>query len=97
MAFTIEGRTARNLSKFRPSAKIISFTNKFETMNNLCLYWGVSSVFSEKIDKEHMAIEEAKTRIKESGQLSSGDLVIFTAGAPYSEKSRANWLRFEII
>ena len=97
VTFTIEGRTARNLSKFRPQARIISFTNKFETMNNLCLYWGVTSVFSEKIDKEHMAIEEAKKRILESGHLTSGDLVIFTAGAPYSERSRANWMRFEII
>src|SRR3990170_3418536 len=97
VAFTIEGRTARNLSKFRPKAKIISFTNKFETMNNLCLYWGVTSVFFEEIDKEHMAIEEAKKRIKDSGHLNTGDLLIFTAGAPYSEKSRANWMRFEII
>lgn len=97
VAFTVEGRTARNLSKFRPKAKIISFTNKFETMNSLNLYWGIASVFSEHIDKEHMAIGEAKKSIKESGHLNSGDLVIFTAGAPYSEKSRANWMRFEII
>lgn len=97
VTFTIEGRTARNLSKFRPKAKIISFTNKFETMNNLCLYWGVTSVFFEEIDKEHMAIEEAKKIIKDSGHLNSGDLAIFTSGAPYSEKSRANWTRFEII
>lgn len=62
VTFTIEGRTARNLSKFRPKAKIISFTNKFETMNNLCLYWGVTSVFFKEIDKEHMAIEEAKKK-----------------------------------
>lgn len=97
IAFTIEGRTARNISKFKPKAKIISFTNKFETMNNLNMYWGVTSVFYENIDKEHMAIEEAKRRIKELGHLKSGDLVIFAAGAPYSEKSRANWMRFEII
>lgn len=97
VTFTVEGRTARNLSKFRPQAKIISFTNKFETMNKLCLYWGVSSLFLNEIDKEHMAIDEAKKKIKESGHLKNGDLVIFTAGAPYSEKSRANWIRFEII
>ncbi len=97
VTFTVEGRTARNLSKFRPQAKIISFTNKFETMNKLCLYWGVSSLFLNEIDKEHMAIDEAKKKIKESGHLRNGDLVIFTAGAPYSEKSRANWIRFEII
>lgn len=97
VTFTIEGRTARNFSKFRPKAKIISFTNKFETMNNLCLYWGVTSVFFEEIDKEHMAIEEAKKRIKDSGHLNSGDLVIFTSGAPHSEKGRLNWMRFEIV
>lgn len=97
VTFTVEGRTACNLSKFRPNAKIISFTNKFETMNKLCLYWGVSSLFLNEIDKEHMAIDEAKKKIKESGHLKSGDLVIFTAAAPYSEKSRANWIRFEII
>lgn len=97
VTFTIEGRTARNLSKFRPKAKIISFTNNFETMNNLCLHWGVTSLFFEEIDKEHMAIDEAKKRIKDSGHLNTGDLAIFTAGAPYSEKSRANWMRFEII
>lgn len=97
ITFTIEGRTAANLAKFRPKAKIISFTNKFETMNKLCLYWGITPEFFEHIDKEHMAIEQAKQKIKESGHLESGDLVIFTAGAPYSEKSRANWMRFEII
>lgn len=97
ITFTIEGRTAANLAKFRPKAKIISFTNKFETMNKLCLYWGVTPVFFEQINKEHMAIEEAKQKIKESGHLESGDLVIFTSGAPYPEKSRANWIRFEII
>lgn len=97
VTFTVEGRTACNLSKFRPQAKIISFTNKFETMNKLCLYWGVSSLFLNEIDKEHMAIDEAKKKIKESGHLNNGDLVIFTSGAPYSEKSRANWIRFEIL
>jgi pyruvate kinase len=35
--------------------------------------------------------------ILEAGHVKEGDVVIFTAGAPYSEKSRANWLRFEVI
>ncbi len=97
VVFTFEGRTARIISKYRPDSKIIAISNRFETMNNLCLRWGVTSIYREKIDKEHIAIDDAKELIINAGLAEKGDLVIFTAGAPYSEKSRANWLRFEVI
>jgi pyruvate kinase len=97
VVFTFEGRTARLISKYKPESKIIAISNSFNTMNNLCLRWGVTSVYSEKIDKEHLVIDDAKELILGSGLAKKGDLVIFTAGAPYSEKSRANWLRFEVI
>lgn len=97
VVFTFEGRTARIISKYRPESKIIAISNSFETMNNLCLHWGVTSVYREKIDKEHLAIDDAKELLLNSNLANKGDLVIFTAGAPYSEKSRANWLRFEVI
>jgi len=97
VVFTFEGRTARIISKYRPESKIIAISNSFETMNNLCLHWGVTSVYREKIDKEHLAIDDAKELLLNSKLANKGDLIIFTAGAPYSEKSRANWLRFEVI
>lgn len=97
VVFTFEGRTARIISKYKPDAKIIAISNSFSTMNNLCLHWGVTSVYREKFDKEHVAIEEAKKLLLDYELVKEGDLVIFTAGAPYSEKSRANWLRFEVI
>lgn len=97
VVFTEKGRTARLISKYRPKAKIIAVSNNFNTMNNLSLHWGVIPVFSEKIDKEHIAIEEAKNSILSAGLAKAGDLLIFTAGAPYSEKSRTNWIRFEVM
>lgn len=97
VVFTEKGRTARLISKYRPKAKIIAVSNNFNTMNNLSLHWGVIPVFSEKIDKEHIAIEEAKNSILNSGLAKTGDLLVFTAGAPYSEKSRTNWIRFEVM
>lgn len=97
VVFTFKGRTAVNLAKFRPKAKIIAFTNSIETMNELCLRWGVTSIFMDEINKEHIAIENAKNLIIESGNVIKGDVVLFAAGAPYSEHSRANWLRFEVI
>ena len=97
VVFTFKGRTARIISKYKPKARIIAISNSFETMNNLCLWWGVTSVFRESFDKEHIAIEDAKELILSCELVKKGDLVIFTAGAPYSEKSRANWSRFEIM
>ncbi len=97
VAFTFKGRTAANISKFRPEAKIIGISDSFETMNKLCLRWGVIPVHIDEIDKEHIAIDKAKKIIVEEGFVKEGDVVIFAAGAPYSEKSRANWLRLEII
>lgn len=97
VVFTFEGRTARIISKYKPNSRIIAISNSFDTMNNLCLRWGVTSIFRESIDKEHLAIDDAKELIINYGLVKRGDLVIFMAGAPYSEKSRANWLRFEVI
>ena len=97
VVFTFEGRTARIVSKYKPDSRIIAISNSFNTMNNLCLRWGVTSVYREKIDKEHIAIDDAKELILNSKLAKKGDLVIFTAGAPYSEKSRANWIRFEVM
>ena len=97
VVFTFEGRTARIISKYKPESRIIAISNSFGTMNNLCLRRGVTSVYREKIDKEHLAIDDAKDLLLNSGLAKSGDLIIFTAGAPYSERSRANWLRFEVI
>ena len=54
VAFTSKGRTATNLAKFRPNAKIIALSDSFETMNRLCLRWGVISVFLEDLKKENL-------------------------------------------
>ncbi len=97
VAFTFKGRTASNISKFRPAAKIIALSNSFETMNKLGLRWGVIPTYMKEIDKEHLAVDQAKDLIIGQGFVKEGDVVIFTAGAPYSEKSRANWLRLEVI
>lgn len=97
VVFTFKGRTAINLSKYSPNARIIALSNSFETMNNLSLRWGVIPFFSECINKEHLAISEAIKSLLKAGLIKQDELVIFTAGAPYSEKSRASWLRFEVI
>ena len=97
VVFTFKGRAARGLAKYRPESEIIAISNNFETMNSLCLRWGVTSLFMEKIDKEHAAINEARERILKAELVNKGDVIIFMSTAPQSEKSRTDWLRFEVL
>lgn len=97
VVFTFHGRTARILSKYKPDSKIIAISNNFDTMNTLCLQRGVISLYMDEIDKEHLAIDKAKKIILDSGHVKKNDIVIFAAAAPYSEKSRTNWIKFETL
>jgi pyruvate kinase len=97
VVFTYKGRAARGLAKFRPTARIIALSDSFETMNNLCLRWGVNSLFINKIDKQNAAIEDAKNLILNAGLVNKGELVIFLSRAPFSEKGRSDFLHFEVM
>jgi pyruvate kinase len=97
VVLTNKGRTAINLAKFRPKAKIIALSDSFDTMNKLCLRWGVVPIFMDTINKENMAIDKARKLIVDNDCVKSGDIVIFAAGAPHSENSRVNWLRIDVI
>jgi pyruvate kinase len=97
VAFTYKGRAARGLAKFRPAAKIIAISDSFETMNNLCLRWGVNSLFIDKIDKQHAAIEDSKNLILNAGLVNKGDLVIFLSRAPFTEKGRSDFMHIEVL
>jgi pyruvate kinase len=97
VVFTYKGRAARKLSKYRPDAKIVAISNNFNTMNSLSLRWGVTSLYMDKIDKENVAIDKSKKILLASGLVNVGDMVIFMSGTPFSDKSKVNWLRFEVI
>ena len=97
VVFTFKGRAARGLAKYRPGSRIIAISDSFDTMNNLCLHWGVTSLFMNKIDKQQAAINEAKELIRKAGLVNEGDLVIFLSRAPFTEKGRTDWLHFEVL
>lgn len=98
VVFSELGRTARKLSKYRPNARIIAISDKFETMNKLCLYWGVSSLFMPDLTRDsEILIPEASKMIKQLGLANQGDVVIFTSGTPVAETGRTNKLKIFII
>jgi len=97
VGFTSKGKTPRGLSKYRPACKIIALSDSFETMNTLCLTWGVTSLYCEEIDQKEVAIFLARKLILETKLVEPGNTIIFTAGGAKAEKTRENWIRFEEV
>ncbi|MCE1190211.1 MAG: pyruvate kinase [Ignavibacteria bacterium] len=94
IVLTHMGRAARWISKYKPSARIIAVSDSFDTMNSLCLKWGITSLYHREIKRDLALIDELRLMIAESGHAKKGELVIFTAGAPFSDQGRLNWLKF---
>ncbi len=97
VVFTHYGRKARVISKFRPKAPIFAVSDKTKTLSRLNLYSGIQSYFMDSIDDEDITIEKAMAMIKKKGTLNKGDIVIFTAGAPFTDDTRRNWMRYMVI
>jgi hypothetical protein len=54
-------------------------------------------LYLQDFDATEVAIDRAVKLFKERDWISKGDLLIFTAGAPITDDSRENWLRFIVI
>ena len=94
VVFTHFGRKAKVISKYRPAANIIAISDNFETLNRLNIYHGIRPYFLEKFESEDFVIEKANEILLKNNLIKKGDVVIYTAGAPHTEKSRSNWMRF---
>ena len=97
VVFTNHGRKARVISKFRPTSQIIAVSNNFDTLNFLNLHWGILPQFLEDFTDEDLAIKQATQIMKDKELINPGDVVMFTSGAPYTDKGRKSWLRFAVV
>lgn len=82
LTVTKGGRTARTLSKFRPTCPIIAATTSERAQRQLNLSWGVIPIKSEEMSDSDSLFDHAVTRAMEEGLLKDGDLIVITAGLP---------------
>jgi pyruvate kinase len=95
--FTHYGRKAKVVSKFRPNAPVFAISDKLHTLNMLNLYHNIIPVYLDDIVNEELAVDKARIKLEKYVDFDKGDIIIFAAGAPISEKGRRSWLRFVII
>lgn len=93
VCLTTTGKTATEISSFRPKARIIAMTDILETLNRLELVWGIQT-FSIR---PYRSADEAMAQIQEIllnyGLVKTGDQVILTLGMPILENAKTNSLR----
>ena len=95
-AFTTSGMTARLVSRLRPQMPIIALTSHPKAYQQMALNWGVIPLFGACKDVKE-AISFTTQFALEQKQLSFGDLVIVTSGAPFGKKGTTNMMRVEHI
>lgn len=94
---TKSGATARMISKFRPACPIICCTTDPATQRQTNLSWGVTPLLAEEKDDVDELFEHAVDCAVKKGMVSSGDLVVITAGAPLGISGTTNLLKVHLV
>ncbi|MBU0487179.1 MAG: pyruvate kinase [Bacteroidetes bacterium] len=93
ITLTHSGYTALMLSSKRPKAPIFVFTDNRSLVSKLSLVWGIRGFYyNRQISTDH-TIDDIKYMLKKKGYINEGDLVIFIASVPMTEKGKTNMLK----
>lgn len=94
---TKSGRTARMISKFRPSCPILGCTTSDSVYRHMSLMWGVKPLLmDEKQDSEEL-FDEALKVAEQTGMVRKGELVVITSGLPLGITGTTNMIKVDVI
>ncbi len=94
---SISGRTARMISKYRPSCTIIGCSTHDHICRQLNLSWGVTPI---KIAEEHNTdelFEHAVEAAMNHGLVKQGDLTVITTGVPLGVSGTTNLIKVHMV
>ena len=78
---TKTGNTAKLVSSFRPSSKIVAIVHDEQTRNQLALAWGVESVLVEPNKDIEQFIANAVENLRSSFNVEINDKIVIIVGA----------------
>lgn len=94
---TKSGSTARMVSKYRPVAPILAATPSQEVLRKLLLVWGVTPVLVKETEGTDHMFQESVAKCLTKNLISTGDLVVITAGVPVGVPGSTNLLKVHIV
>lgn len=94
---TKSGKTARMISKFRPSCPIIGFSTEARVCRQLNLSWGVTPLLIEEKASTDELFNQAVDSAEYAGLVKSGELVAITAGVPLGISGTTNMMKVHVV
>ena len=91
------GRTARMISKFRPTCPIIACCISPNVCRQLNLSWGVSPVMMDETKTTDELFEKAVETAQKNGFVKQGDITVITAGVPVGVSGTTNMLKVQVV
>jgi len=87
VAFSVSGKTSKQISKQRPTAPVFAFTSRKEIYNRLALVWGVTPMYIPKINDAKRLVESSERLLLEKKCVQKGDLIVIVIGLGLKEGS----------
>jgi len=97
IAFTMQGDTAKNISKFNPSANILALTTNKFSYNKLAFYFGVTPIMCDKLSSTDEMFKLGKELAVKNKFAKKGDVVVISAGLPVGEPGQTNVVKIDTI
>ncbi|HIT88995.1 MAG TPA: pyruvate kinase [Candidatus Merdenecus merdavium] len=94
---TKSGRTARMISKYRPSAPIIGCTTEETIYRQMGLFWGVQPLLIEEEQSTDDLFLHAVDAAENAGLVKQGQIVVITAGVPLGVSGTTNLIKVQVV
>lgn len=93
IACTDSGRTARMISRFRPTCPILAMTPSDRTAHQLTMAWGIKPIVMKTHGTTDDIVWHAVEQATQLGHIRAGDLVGVLVGAPHESEPTTDVLR----
>lgn len=97
VTMTHTGSTARMISLYRPSAKILALTPFLNIARRVSLYWGVFPYIVREYQKGDDLPHRAKEVLSREKLLNPGERFVITAGVPVGVPGTTNFLSVQTL
>jgi pyruvate kinase len=94
--FTESGYTARQLSKYHPSAPIFALSPVEVTINRLNLLWGTTPIRCPKVNSTEALVECAEGLLEQNGYVRPREVIAIVAGTR-TKSGSTNFLRLHVM
>lgn len=91
------GMTPQMVSQFRPDTTIVALLLDEQVCRQMNLYWGIAPVMVSPVHNSDELVEQALAASESAGLVSSGDLVVITAGVPVGVAGTTNMIRVKQV